>query len=43
MNFKLLNIILEVLACDEKMSQNAMSVLKYPHYVVNAVLSSAEI
>ena len=43
MNFKLLNIILEVLACDEKMSQNAMSVLKYPHYVVNVVLSSAEI
>jgi hypothetical protein len=42
MNFKLLNIILEVLACDEKMSQNAMSVLKYAHYVVNAALCDAE-
>ena len=43
MDFKLLNIILEVSACDEKMSQNAMSVLKYAHYVVNAVLCDAEI
>ena len=38
-NFKLLNIILELCFCDEKMSQNAMSVLKYAHYVVNAALA----